>query len=98
MDRLDREAIDWLLASDEPGIRMQARCDLLGEDPSADAAIVDTGPRVRALLEGQTQDGGFGVDVYAKWGWMARGAGDRRGCVIRSVTRRPGRHPDRARW
>jgi hypothetical protein len=78
MDRLDREAIDWLLASDEPGIRMQARCDLLGEDPSADAAIVDTGPRVRALLEGQTQDGGFGVDVYAKW----RGAHWRLGSLV----------------
>lgn len=67
MDPLDRAAIEWLLASKEPGIRMQARRDLLGEDAAADAACIETGPRVRALLADQRADGSFGVDVYSKW-------------------------------
>jgi hypothetical protein len=66
-DTADRSAVDWLLASDEPGIRMQARRDLLGEDASDDAAHVLEGPRVRRLFEGQQADGGFGVNVYSKW-------------------------------
>jgi len=65
-DAIDRTAVDWLLASDEPGIRMQARRDLLGHDASEDAARVLDGPIVRRLLEGQQPDGGFGVNVYAK--------------------------------
>lgn len=64
---LDRTAIDWLLASEEPGIRMQARRDLLGEDASEDAAQVLDGRIVRQLLAGQRPDGGFGVNVYSKW-------------------------------
>ncbi|MEA2621597.1 MAG: hypothetical protein QOH61_507 [Chloroflexota bacterium] len=64
---LDRLAIDWLLSSDEPGIRMQARRDLLGEDTAGDEARVLNGPMMTALLEGQQPDGGFGVDVYSKW-------------------------------
>jgi hypothetical protein len=66
-DTLDKQAIDWLLASDEPGIRMQARRDLLGESADDDAAHVLDGPRVQALFAGQEADGGFGVDVYGKW-------------------------------
>jgi hypothetical protein len=66
-ESLDRAAIDWLLASDEPGIRMQVRRDLLGEDASDDAAQVLDGPMVRRLFEGQQPDGGFGVNVYNKW-------------------------------
>ena len=66
-EALDRAAIDWLLASDEPGIRMQARRDLLGEEASDDAARVLDGPLVKALLAGQQPDGGFGVNVYNKW-------------------------------
>src|ERR1051326_5224560 len=64
---LDQAAIDWLLSSDESGIRMQARRDLLGEDAADDAAKVLDGPWVRALLDGQRDDGGFGVNVYGKW-------------------------------
>jgi hypothetical protein len=64
---LDQAAIDWLLASDEPGIRMQTRRDLLGETAADDAAKVIEGPWVRALLDGQQDGGGFGVSVYGKW-------------------------------
>jgi len=63
----DRAAIDWLLASEEPGIRMQARRDLLGHPADDDVARVLEGPRIRALLDGQRPDGGFGVHAYAKW-------------------------------
>ena len=61
-------AVDWLLESDEPGIVMQAKRDLLDERLPAESARVLDGPKVRALLAGQQADGGFGSHVYAKWG------------------------------
>ena len=61
-------AIDWLLASKEPGVVFQAKRDLLGEPDPPEAARVLEGPWVRALLAGQQDDGGFGVNVYGKWG------------------------------
>jgi hypothetical protein len=64
---LDAAAIEWLLTSDEPGIRMQARRDLLSEDASDDAARVVDGPIVRRFFEGQRAGGGFGANVYSKW-------------------------------
>ena len=64
---LDRRAIDWLLESDEPGIRLQARRDLLDEKVSFDTAEVTSGPLVSRLLSGQKKDGGFGVHPYQKW-------------------------------
>jgi len=60
-------AVDWLLESDEPGIVAQARRDVLDEQAPAEAAHVLRGPKVQALLAGQQADGGFGVNVYAKW-------------------------------
>lgn len=61
-------AIDWLLATKEPGIVFQAKRDLLGtRDPPERARVLD-GPLVRGLLAGQRADGGFGVNVYGKWG------------------------------
>ena len=61
-------ALDWLLASDEPGVVFQAKRDLLDEADPPEAARVLDGPAVRALLAGQREDGAFGVNVYAKWG------------------------------
>lgn len=62
------QAIEWLLGSDEPGVRMMTRPDLLGESVSAeDAAEVMVGPKVRALISGQLPDGGFGARPYSKW-------------------------------
>jgi hypothetical protein len=61
-------AIDWLLESDEPGIVVQTKRDLLDEPEPGEAARVMEGPKVRALLAGQRADGGFGNHVYAKWG------------------------------
>ena len=46
---------------------MQARRDLLGEEATDDAARVLDGPWMRALLDGQQSDGGFGGHVYNKW-------------------------------
>jgi hypothetical protein len=65
--RRDHDGLDWLLTSDEPGIRMQARRDLLDQDAADDAARVLDGPMVRALLDGQQADGGFGGHAYGKW-------------------------------
>lgn len=59
MDPRTRTAIDWLLTSDEPGIRGQTRRDLLGEPAGED---VMKGPKVNALLSG-----GLGGDPYQKW-------------------------------
>jgi len=60
-------AVRWLLSSEEPGIRLLAKRDLLDESSSEEASLVLDGPRVRALLDGQQADGGFGVHPYAKW-------------------------------
>ena len=61
-------AIDWLLASKEPGVVLQVKRDLLGEQAPPEAARVLDGPWIRALLAGQRARGGFGVNVYGKWG------------------------------
>jgi hypothetical protein len=61
-------AVDWLLESDEPGIVAQAKRDLLDDRSPTEATRVLQGPKVRALLAGQQADGGFGVNVYGKWG------------------------------
>lgn len=66
MDDKTGGAINWLLSSAEPAIRLLARRDLLGEDVGH-AGEVLTGPLVRALMSGQCQDGGFGVHPYRKW-------------------------------
>jgi hypothetical protein len=61
-------AIEWLLASREPAIRLLARKDLLDETISDEERMqVLPGPKVRRLLSGQRRDGGFGVHPYRKW-------------------------------
>ena len=68
-DRVDghRSAIDWLLESDEPGVVCAGEARPARRGRPAEAARVLEGPKVRALLAGQQADGGFGVNVYAKW-------------------------------
>jgi hypothetical protein len=60
-------AVEWLLTSDEPGIRLLAKRDLLGEREPEKASLVLEGPLVRTLLAGQQADGGFGMHPYGKW-------------------------------
>lgn len=67
MDERTRNAVDWLLASDEPAIAMLARRDLLGEQVGVTADQLLAGPKLAALLAGQQADGSFGVPAYAKW-------------------------------
>jgi hypothetical protein len=63
-----RGAVEFLLASDEPAVRLRTLTDVLGRPPgSAELAAIPDGPMVRALLEGQRPDGGFGVHAYRKW-------------------------------
>lgn len=64
---LDQRAIEWLLASDEPGIRLQTRRDLLAEEVDFEAAEVTSGPWMQQLLADQQPDGGFGGHPYKKW-------------------------------
>jgi hypothetical protein len=64
---LERGAIEWLLASDEPAIRRMARRDLLDEPAGADRRGVLEGSLVRSLLAGQKPNGSFGVHPYRKW-------------------------------
>jgi len=66
-DRRDEMAIEWLLASDEPGIVMQVRRDLLDESFGSDEGEIERGPIVSRLINGQQPDGGFGVHPYQKW-------------------------------
>jgi hypothetical protein len=63
----DEQAIEWLLTSDEPGIVMQVRRDLLDEDSATPDDKISDGPLASRLLGGQQADGGFGVDPYQKW-------------------------------
>jgi hypothetical protein len=63
----DAAAVGWLLESDEPAVRLLARREILGQDATADQERVLTGPKVRRLLDGQHDDGGFGVSPYSKW-------------------------------
>ncbi len=68
--RLDQgcAAIEWLLDSREPAIRLMTRRDVLRERIDDDEwAEVLQGPLVRKLLEGQRRDGSFGVHPYRKW-------------------------------
>jgi hypothetical protein len=68
MDQRTASAVEWLLHSDEPAIRLMCRRDLLDDQPTpADADQVLTGPKVSALLSGQHADGSFGVHFYRKW-------------------------------
>ncbi len=66
MDEKARLAVDWLLSSAEPAVRLLTRCDLLG-DGCADTGEALEGALVRGLLSGQRRDGGFGVTPYRKW-------------------------------
>lgn len=59
-------AVDWLLSSTEPAVRLLARRDLLGDGSGNTREVLD-GAFVRALLTGQREDGGFGVHPYRKW-------------------------------
>jgi hypothetical protein len=65
-------AVEWLLRSVEPAIRLRTLTSLAGgppDDPRASDArqTVLEGPLVSGLLSGQQPDGGFGGHPYAKW-------------------------------
>lgn len=61
--RIDDSVIDWLLTSDEPGVRYVTRRDLLGGSVVEDPRLILGGPKVSALLAGQRPDGGYGSFV-----------------------------------
>lgn len=63
----DETAVEWLLTSDEPGIVMQVRRDLLDESFISDEGEIARGPLVSRLLDGQQPDGGVGVHPSQKW-------------------------------
>lgn len=67
MDQHTKAAVEWLVQSDEPAIRIMSRRDLLGEEPEGDPAEILAGAKVTALLSDQRPDGGFGVSFYRKW-------------------------------
>jgi hypothetical protein len=66
-DPQSHTAVNWLLNSSEPAVRLLTRRDVLGERADADASRVLAGAKVTALLSGQQLDGGFGVHPYRKW-------------------------------
>jgi hypothetical protein len=68
LDEQPQAAVEWLLGSSEPGIRLLTRRELLGEEgANTDGPEVLAGRKVRRLLSGQRRDGGFGVHPYGKW-------------------------------
>ena len=65
-------AIQWLLGSSDPSIRYLALTEVLGRSPSDQEAsqcrdLITGSSRIRNLLSGQKEDGGFGKDPYRKW-------------------------------
>lgn len=59
---LDARAIDWLLTSDEPGLRLRVRRDILAESvPDEAFDDVPDGPKAAALLSGLGPDGAPGT-------------------------------------
>jgi hypothetical protein len=59
MEDTTGDAVNWLLSSTEPAVRLLARRDLLGQDVLHTDEVLD-GSMVRTLLSGQCPDGGFG--------------------------------------
>ena len=53
-------AVEWLLGSQEPAVRVAVRRDLLGDPAEDDAGKIFDGPAVTALLAGRRPGGGFG--------------------------------------
>ncbi len=71
-DLLSDPGVAWLLRSPDPSVRWLTLTEVVGvSNRSADArrarAEIRNGPRVRALLQGQQKDGGFGIHPYKKW-------------------------------
>lgn len=65
-------AIEWLLSSSDPSVHYLTLVDVLCQPAQAEAVRsareqIPSGDRVRALLDGQRPDGGFGDDPYFKW-------------------------------
>jgi hypothetical protein len=67
MEQRTLAAVNGLLDSSEPAIRLMTRRDVLGQGDSGDAGLVLAGAKMTALLSGQHADGGFGVHPYRKW-------------------------------
>ena len=68
----DRAAVRWLLDSDDPSVRYMTLVDILDVSEDSEEALsigeqILDGPKVRALLDSQKLDGGFGVGPYTKW-------------------------------
>ena len=64
--------LPWLLSTGDPSVRYFTLTELLEIPPDAPEAQaareqIPHGPRVQALLAGQSPDGGFGVHPYKKW-------------------------------
>lgn len=65
-------SIQWLLHSDDPSVKFLAFTELYERSGESDIISemrrdILKGPRVRALLSGQQEDGGFGRNPYLKW-------------------------------
>jgi hypothetical protein len=67
VDAQTQAAVNWLLSSAEPAVRLLTRRDVLAEPAGGDASQVLAGANVIALLAGQRAGGGFGVHPYRKW-------------------------------
>jgi hypothetical protein len=72
MDKLDGEALQMLLASDEPSLRYHTRTELLGHDPAESELVqlqeqIPSSERVKALLSERDGAGRLPWHPYDKW-------------------------------
>ncbi len=68
----DDRTVRWLLSSENPSVRYFTQRELLEktedtEELQAEQNKIVRGTKVKALLSGQYEDGGFGVHPYQKW-------------------------------
>ena len=66
------QSVDWLLSSEDPSVRYLTLTEVVAASPRSAAVRrarreIPSGRRVRALLHGQQDDGGFGIHPYGKW-------------------------------
>jgi hypothetical protein len=64
--------VSWLLKSKDPSVRFLTLTEVVGASARSREVIesrgaIPLGPKVKALLKGQKEDGGFGVGPYSKW-------------------------------
>lgn len=91
-------AVDWLLQSDEPGIRYRVRSEWLAEQADDEASRIVNGPRVSALLAEQQPDGALGPDTARVGRYQGSSRDPENLITVETVKRSPSRRWSTTLW